>query len=221
MDSVAQKTCGRCGEISPATTEFFPKNKNCAGGLFPWCKPCTRVYHKEWDVTHRPMRVRSPRPRQRPFIDKSAIVRSRTEKRCGGCGKTLPLEMFGTELKRCDGRGTTCRICKNNRERTRRRVNMIPKKRKNLLMRSPGFVYLIKMGEYFKIGFAKDPVQRLSQLRIGVPVHNMIELVCRIRTEYMRLLERQLHERFQDRRGSGEWFALALDEVEEIKRLAI
>ena len=36
-------------------------------------------------------------------------------------------------------------------------------------MSTPGFVYAIESGDAVKIGYARDPVRRLSELNVGSP----------------------------------------------------
>ena len=41
------KTCTKCGETLPATTEYFHKDKNGKYGLKSTCKKCRAEYHKQ------------------------------------------------------------------------------------------------------------------------------------------------------------------------------
>ena len=41
------KTCTKCGETHPATTEYFYKDNRNKIGLQAWCKKCRIVYEKE------------------------------------------------------------------------------------------------------------------------------------------------------------------------------
>lgn len=43
------KTCGKCGESKPATTEFFPLRSPQGGGRFQsYCRACACAYTKEY-----------------------------------------------------------------------------------------------------------------------------------------------------------------------------
>lgn len=42
------KTCTKCGETLPVTTEYFHKSKNGKYGLRSICKKCTLEYHKQY-----------------------------------------------------------------------------------------------------------------------------------------------------------------------------
>lgn len=45
---ITYKTCSRCGEVKPATTEFYYKNKSASDGLFPYCIDCNKKKTKTW-----------------------------------------------------------------------------------------------------------------------------------------------------------------------------
>jgi hypothetical protein len=63
-------------------------------------------------------------------------------------------------------------------------------------------VYLVRAGNWIKIGWSRNVGARISQLQTGNA--DPIELIATISGG--RALERQLHERFADSRVSGEWF---------------
>lgn len=83
---------------------------------------------------------------------------------------------------------------------------------------APGYIYVIrrKDGEY-KIGKSKSAVDRIESLSVKLPF--AVEPVCVIASDDMNGLEKQLHERFQDKRVNGEWFALTNEDVEYLKSL--
>jgi hypothetical protein len=68
-----------------------------------------------------------------------------------------------------------------------------------------GYVYLVRAGDLYKIGKAKDPTKRVRDLprRLGVP-----ELVWSIGCDQPRLLEKLVQKRFAAMRAGGEWFRL-------------
>lgn len=101
-----------------------------------------------------------------------------------------------------------------NRERVIERSKTESKKRKS----SPGFVYLIKCEGYYKIGMSNDPKNRIPHLSVLTPFNT--SAICVIESEDMRLLEKQLHDKFTDKRVNGEWFVLSDEDVEYIKRIA-
>lgn len=83
----------------------------------------------------------------------------------------------------------------------------------------PGYVYLLKseVGHY-KIGRTVNPENR--QKTFGVQLPFRVDYECLVKTENMKGLEDQLHQKFADKRLDGEWFNLTPDDIEYIKRLA-
>ena len=67
-------------------------------------------------------------------------------------------------------------------------------------------VYLIKCGEYTKIGYGTDPRVRESMLDIGNPYET--DLLYALKVENPTETERKLHNLFQDKKIKGEWFRL-------------
>jgi len=51
MDST--KRCTRCGEIKPATVEFFNRDRSHLDGLRSDCKSCNHEYHRQYRAAHR------------------------------------------------------------------------------------------------------------------------------------------------------------------------
>ena len=66
------------------------------------------------------------------------------------------------------------------------------------------FTYLIwaKRSRFYKIGMALDPCRRLRELSTGSPFE--LQLLAAI--PYRLVAERDLHQRYKDRRRNGEWF---------------
>jgi hypothetical protein len=81
-----------------------------------------------------------------------------------------------------------------------------------------GFVYLIKMGDYYKIGRTKDWSNRKQAYGLHLPLP--YEEIVIFPTNDMHAHERQLHQAFQDKRMNGEWFRLTEDDVAQIERFA-
>ena len=75
------------------------------------------------------------------------------------------------------------------------------------------YVYLIRMGEFHKIGFSRDPADRLRPLGL-LPEEPV--LVHQIESYRARLIEKTLHERFKDACVRGEWFRLSEEDVASI-----
>lgn len=76
-----------------------------------------------------------------------------------------------------------------------------------------GHVYLLKSGDRYKIGYAVNVENRLSQLRTGSPYP--IELIHAFPAD--REEERRLHKWYAEYRRHGEWFELPDKIVGEIK----
>lgn len=75
-------------------------------------------------------------------------------------------------------------------------------------MSSEGHVYLLRGGDYLKIGFSKKPFKRLRELQTSCPFPLvLVKSFCG-----PSLLERALHNKFRKYRLEGEWFS-ASDEI--------
>jgi hypothetical protein len=86
-----------------------------------------------------------------------------------------------------------------------------------------GFIYIITHPDYpfsCKIGFSKEPRQRVSQANIWCPLagYNLEEMVY---FDDVKLAEYTLHKLLDDRRHEhGEWFNLSPEEaLQEILKL--
>jgi hypothetical protein len=79
-----------------------------------------------------------------------------------------------------------------------------------------GVVYLIRMGEFHKIGKSNDPGRRLYELGIRLPEkHDVIHV---IETDDPSGIEAYWHRRFASQRANGEWFRLAPGDVAAFRR---
>ena len=86
---------------------------------------------------------------------------------------------------------------------TPERGNLIQYSRINSAL---GFIYLIRCGDYLKIGIASNLYERLSQLQIGNPLP--LRLCCYFETTNPEKDEKSLHRLFQQHHVRGEWFRL-------------
>jgi Meiotically up-regulated gene 113 len=82
--------------------------------------------------------------------------------------------------------------------------------------RPDGFVYLLRSGRHYKIGYTFDVGRRRYDLAIQLP--EAVEEVHAIRTDDPVGIERYWHERFSSRRKNGEWFDLTRDDITAFKR---
>ena len=79
-----------------------------------------------------------------------------------------------------------------------------------------GVVYLIRMGEFYKIGKSNDPGRRMYELGLQLPEkHDVVHV---IETDDPSGIESYWHRRFASQRTNGEWFRLSPDDVAAIKR---
>jgi hypothetical protein len=79
-----------------------------------------------------------------------------------------------------------------------------------------GYVYLILSARKYKIGYSKAALNRASVVSNLSPEGG--EIIHLIRTDDMRGIEAYWHNRFAEKRGNGEWFALSATDVAAFKR---
>ena len=110
----------------------------------------------------------------------------------------------------------------NNLLDTSKNILWRPEHQKLLLHNGPhyGFVYVIKLGDtgYYKIGRSNNPDRRIwKEITPILPIEP--EIICIVETRDMIKLEKELHERYSDKRANGEWFLLDDEDIEQIRGL--
>jgi len=78
-----------------------------------------------------------------------------------------------------------------------------------------GFVYLLKSGRHYKIGYSNSPGRRAYEVDLRMP--DEVTLVHEIATDDPPGVEAYWHGRFADRRRRGEWFDLEPEDVRAFK----
>lgn len=81
-----------------------------------------------------------------------------------------------------------------------------------------GYVYLVRSGRYFKVGFTTDVQRRMLQLNVGMPQAG--ELIHVISTDDPVGIEAYWHRRFAAKRlrPDAEWFVLDAADVSAFRR---
>lgn len=93
--------------------------------------------------------------------------------------------------------------------------------RKGITSSEWGYVYILKMGDCYKIGYStklekriEDIVKEYSNKKPELPYR--IDIMHYVILENSKKVERELHNRFRSKRLRGEWFKLTENEVTAI-----
>lgn len=80
-----------------------------------------------------------------------------------------------------------------------------------------GYVYLVKSGKLYKIGFSENPWRRKSELHKQTS-EGITEIHTVSAIDDAPGIERYWHERFKEKRQHGEWFELSAEDVSAFKK---
>jgi len=80
-----------------------------------------------------------------------------------------------------------------------------------------GYIYILKGGDYYKIGLSKNVDQRITQISPAMPFE--VEIIHIILAEDMYKAEKYLHRIFAEKRANGEWFRLDTSDVELLQQV--
>lgn len=79
------------------------------------------------------------------------------------------------------------------------------------------YIYIVYSEYGCKIGFTKSPLERIEQIKFGLPSQKCFYIGLYIR-KTSSTHEKKLHKLFKNKRISGEWFILNDDDLEYIER---
>ena len=79
-----------------------------------------------------------------------------------------------------------------------------------------GYIYVIKMDNYYKIGKTKNPKERFGEYTLLPKEPTIICCEC---VSFYSKVETDLHKKYKEKALRGEWFALDEKDVEEIKQI--
>jgi hypothetical protein len=128
-------------------------------------------------------------------------------------GPILPIMVRGW-IRSIERRGVWGYLQGQTTQGLRKTRDHVARQRRRSRSSGPGFVYLMKGGDFYKIGLAINVEDRLRSHRTSSPYPP--EMIHTIRTPSMRRLETALHHAYAHKRTTGEWFALEADDVAAI-----
>lgn len=155
------------------------------------------------------------------------------QKRCCACGATKPIGEFVKDARKKDGHDTRCKTCyaaksREWRQRPESRYGYLERDRKyrekkngarqsRSLYPIPGYIYVFRWGNFYKIGRSKHPQARVRSINKSLPFQG--QLIHLIKTNDMAQAEIKIHKKFSEKRQEGEWFLLSDTDVKHLQEL--
>lgn len=84
-------------------------------------------------------------------------------------------------------------------------------------LKPSGFVYLVKSGKLYKIGFSENHWRRKGELHKQTS-EGITEVHTIAAIDDAQGIEKYWHERFKEKRQHGEWFDLSLEDISAFKK---
>jgi hypothetical protein len=81
------------------------------------------------------------------------------------------------------------------------------------------YVYVMKCNEFYKIGFSNNIEKRIKTLMVGNPYE--LEIIFVFEHNDAKEIEFFLHSRYKKENIRGEWFALSLEQIQEIENICL
>jgi len=78
------------------------------------------------------------------------------------------------------------------------------------------YLYIIKFNNLYKIGWSKNPSNRIKQLTLGPSA----EIIFEKPFPNISKVEKNLHHLFEEKKVSGEWFELSEEDIEQIESMS-
>jgi len=75
----------------------------------------------------------------------------------------------------------------------------------------PGFTYIVQKRDEFKIGYSINPIKRIANI-VSISGEN-IQIICLLKTDYPKSLERLLHQTYRNKKTNHEWYALTKQDI--------
>lgn len=79
------------------------------------------------------------------------------------------------------------------------------------------YLYIIRAGRFYKIGYSLNPAKRLIDIQVGNPLK--CELLTSMEFPHtVTEIELELHKKYSQKRTFGEWFVLTKVDLKDIHK---